>query len=258
MPLGPGTRLGPYEIIAALGAGGMGEEYLARDGRLDRQVALKLLPVELTADHDRLRRFHSEARSASALNHPNMLVVHDFGEHDGRPFIVTEYIDGQTLRRRLDAGAVPVREAIEIGMQVANALAAAHARGIVHRDVKPENVMVRPDGYVKVLDFGLAKLMTAGAAAGDVDPTLYTRPGIVMGTPRYMSPEQARGLELDARTDVWSLGVILYEMVAGRPPFDGTTPTDVLAAILRTEPAPLDLHALQAPQTFGRLVARML
>ncbi len=253
-----GRTIGSYQVLSRLGAGGMGDVYLARDGKLDRQVALKLLPVQLTADPDRLRRFHSEARSASALNHPNILVVHDFGEHDGRPFIVMEYIEGQTLRRRLDAGAVPVREAIEIGMQVANALAAAHARGIVHRDVKPENVMVRPDGYVKVLDFGLAKLMTARAAAGDLDPTLYTQPGIVMGTPRYMSPEQARGLELDARTDVWSLGVILYEMVAGRPPFDGATPADVLAAILGAEPVPLDLRALQAPQTFGRLVARML
>ena len=250
-----GRSVGTYQVLSRLGAGGMGEVYLAHDDKLGRHVALKLLPVPLTADHDHLRRFHSEARSASALNHPNILVVHDFGEHNGRPFIVTEYIEGETLRQRIDAGAVPVREAIDIGVQVANALAAAHAREIVHRDVKPENVMIRPDGYVKVLDFGLAKLMSA--AGGPVNPA-FTRPGIVMGTPRYMSPEQARGLGLDARTDVWSLGVVLYEMVTGRPPFDGATPTDVLAAILRAEPAPLDLRALRAPQAFGRLLARML
>jgi serine/threonine protein kinase/tetratricopeptide (TPR) repeat protein len=249
-----GTSVGAYQVVSRLGAGGMGEVYLARDDKLDRQVALKLLPVQLTADSDRLRRFHSEARSASALNHPNILVVHDFGEHNGRPFIVTEYIEGKTLRHRIDAGAVPVREAIDIGLQVASALAAAHARDIVHRDVKPENVMIRPDGYVKVLDFGRAKLTSAAAS---VNPSL-TRPGSVLGTPRYMSPEQARGLDLDARTDIWSLGVILYEMVAGHPPFDGATPTDVLAAILRADPAPLDLRAIRAPQAFGRLITRML
>src|SRR5207302_234962 len=182
----------------------------AQDSKLDRPVALKLLPKHLSTDADRLRRFHAEARAASSLNHPHIVVVHDFGEVDGRPFIVTELVEGQTLRQRLQTGAIPVREAIDIASQVAGALVAAHARGLVHRDIKPENVMQRPDGYVKVLDFGLAKLM----APPDETAIAHTQAGTVMGTPRYMSPEQVRGLELDARSDVWSLGVVLYELVA--------------------------------------------
>ena len=177
-----GRTIGPYRLVARIGAGGMGEVYKAEDARLDRPVALKLLPQHLATDADRLRRFHAEARAASSLNHPHILVIHDFGEVDGRPFIVTEFVEGQTLRQRLQTGPIPVREAVDIAVQVAGALMAAHARGLVHRDIKPENVMLRPDGYVKVLDFGLAKL----TAPSGTQPTAHTQAGTVMGTPRYM------------------------------------------------------------------------
>jgi len=253
-----GRTAGPYTILSQLGAGGMGVVYLAHDARLGRKVALKLLPPYATKDPERLRRFQQEASAASKLNHPNILTIYEVGEVDSTHYIATEYIDGQTLRALMAQKQMSPGEAVDAVLQVASALSAAHAAGIVHRDIKPENIMVRPDGYVKVLDFGLVKLMTVRATAGPADQTLRTQPGVVMGTPRYMSPEQARGLELDARTDVWSLGVVLYEMVAGRPPFDGATPADVLAAILLAEPVPLDLHALQAPQTLGRLIARTL
>ena len=252
-----GRRIGSYQVESRIGAGGMGEVYLARDTNLNRPVALKLLSTRLSLDEDRLRRFRQEAHAVSALNHPNILVIHDFGDCDGRPFMVTEFVEGQTLRHRLRNAAMPIHEAVAIGQQVANALAAAHARGIVHRDVKPENVMVRPDGYVKVLDFGLAKLTDLPSGA-EGNPALRTTPGLVLGTPRYMSPEQARGLELDARSDVWSLGAMLYEMVAGGPPFDGATSADLLAAILNAEPVPLELKAPQTPQALGRLVAKAL
>src|SRR5262245_15714177 len=185
-----GRTVGTYRIDAWIGAGGMGEVYRAHDTKLDRAVALKLLPSQVTDDPARLRRFHSEARAASSLNHPNILVIHDFGDLDSRPFIVSELVDGETLRQRLDHGAVPVREAVGMTIQIASALAAAHARGLVHRDIKPENVMVRTDGYVKVLDFGLAKLMDASPGAA---MAFHTQPGIVIGTPHYMSPEQAEG-----------------------------------------------------------------
>jgi len=184
----------------------MGEVYLAHDTNLGRPVALKFLSPNLAADHDRLRRFHQEARAASSLNHPHIVVVHDFGELDGRPYMVTEFIEGETLRHRLQQGPLPVRDVVEIGVQMASALAAAHARGLVHRDVKPDNIMLRPDGYAKVLDFGLAKLANATRSSDPVDLEFRTQPGVVIGTPRYMSPEQACGLDLDARSDVWSLG----------------------------------------------------
>jgi serine/threonine protein kinase len=233
----------------------MGEVYLARDTKLNRPVAIKLLSAALSRDADRLRRFRQEAHSVSALNHPNILVIHDFGDANGRPFMVTEYVEGQTLRQRMQT-PLPIEEAIDIALQVGKRAGRAHARGIVHRDVKPENVMLRPDGYVKVLDFGLAKL--GEGPSTDLRSTPITTPGIVMGTPRYMSPEQARGLELDARSDVWSLGVVIYEMVAGAPPFAGVTSADLTAAILNAEPVPLELKAPHVPTALARLTATAL
>jgi serine/threonine protein kinase/tetratricopeptide (TPR) repeat protein len=251
-----GRTIDSYTIVSRIGAGGMGEVYLARDAKLDRTVALKLLSRDLALNADRLHRFHAEARAASSLNHPHILVIHDFGELDGRPFMITEFVEGETLRGRLDRGPLPLGEAIDVVLQVGAALAAAHARGIVHRDIKPENVMVRPDGYVKVLDFGLAKL--AAPDAGDGTPTFNTVPGVVMGTPRYMSPEQARGKEVDARSDVWSVGVLLYEMIAGRPPFAGATHADTVGAILSVEPVPLSLQAPSVSPLLERVVVRAL
>jgi serine/threonine protein kinase/tetratricopeptide (TPR) repeat protein len=253
-----GRTVSSYRVLSRLGAGGMGEVYLAHDAKLDRPVALKFLAPELAADHDRLRRFHQEARAASSLNHPHIVVVHDFGELDGRPYMVTEYIEGETLRHRLRQGPLPMRDVVEIGIQIAGALASAHARSLVHRDIKPENVMVRPDGYVKVLDFGLAKLATVTRSPDQVDGQTPTHPGMVMGTPRYMSPEQARGVEVDARSDVWSLGVVLYEMISGRAPFDGTTPADVIAAILGTDPASLASQVFQTHPALSAMVAKTM
>jgi serine/threonine protein kinase/tetratricopeptide (TPR) repeat protein len=233
-----GHVIGAYRVEARLGAGGMGEVYKAHDTRLDRPVALKLLPPRFAADAERLRRFHAEGRAASSLNHPHIVVVHDFGDADGRPFIVTEFVEGQTLRQRLQGGPCSLRETVDIVAQVAGALAAAHARGIVHRDIKPENVMLRPDGHVKVLDFGVAKL-TAAADADAGASVLRTEPGRVVGTPRYMSPEQASGGSVDARSDVFALGTVAYEMLAGRPPFGGDIVVEVMHAILHDEPPAL-------------------
>lgn len=246
MPLVSGTRLGRYEIKSPLGAGGMGEVYLAEDTQLRRPVALKILPEDFTHDADRLRRFQQEAYAASALNHPNIITIYEIGEAEGVHFIAMEFVDGESLRERLSGrAAARLGEALKTSAEVAAALAAAHAAGIIHRDVKPDNVMLRRDGYVKVLDFGLVKLTEKNGGGGTTDaeaPTralVNTEKGVVMGTAKYMSPEQARGLEVDARTDIWSLGVVLYEMVAGRPPFDGATYSDVLVAVLDREPQPL-------------------
>ena len=202
-----------------------------------------------------MRRFLAEARAVSSINHPNILIIHDFGDVDGRPFIVSELVEGETLRERLTRGRIAPAEAMRIGLQVTAALAATHSRGIVHRDIKPDNVMIRPDGYVKVLDFGLMKLMPTGDV--DLDET-HTEPGRLLGTPHYMSPEQARGLETDPRSDVWSVGVLMYEMLAGRVPFSGPSTADVIAAILHDEVTAAGLRTLQVPEPLSRLVLATL
>jgi eukaryotic-like serine/threonine-protein kinase len=262
MPVPHGTRLGRYEIRTLLGAGGMGEVYLAHDTTLRRAVAIKLLPGDLAADTERLRRIQQEAYAASSLNHPNILTVHEIGAQEGTHFVATEFIDGETLRQRMARGRLELREILEVGEQVASALGAAHAAGIVHRDIKPENIMIRKDGIVKVLDFGLAKVVDAQAKIPDPEARTATltdtAPGMVLGTVQYMSPEQARGLATDARTDIWSLGVVLYELLAGRSTFEGRTTSDVIAAILKTEPTPLTKCADDVPAELERIVTRAL
>src|SRR5262245_2326339 len=243
-----GRELANYKIISLLGRGGMGEVYLAEDKRLRRNVALKLLPAQFMNDAERVRRFEREAAAASATNHPNILTIHEIGEVDGAHYIVTEFVEGETLRALIKRGRPGISEAIGIAEQVAGALGVAHEAGIIHRDIKPENVMARADGLVKVLDFGLAKLTERTTAASEVDSQaetmarLSTESGVVMGTASYMSPEQARGQKVDHRTDVFSLGVMLYEMITGRRPFEGATTIDVIAAILDKEPVALAHH----------------
>jgi eukaryotic-like serine/threonine-protein kinase len=237
-----GQLIGHYRIESLLGVGGMGEVYLARDERLGRKIALKLLPEHLTADETQLSRFKTEARTASALNHPNILTVHEIGAEGNRHFIATEFIEGITLRALLAHGRMNLHDALEIAVQVASALAAAHETGVVHRDIKPENIMLRSDGYAKVLDFGIAKLTEQHPGSDSHETgttTLQTQPGLLLGTAHYMSPEQTRCQTVDARSDIWSLGVLLYEMVGGIPPFRGETPSDCIASILTTEPPPL-------------------
>src|SRR6266540_508517 len=202
-----------YRILKKLGEGGMGEVYLAQDIKLDRKVALKLLPMATTGDEDRFRRFQQEANAASALNHPNILTIYEIGEEDSLHFIATEFIDGVTMREHVWQKRMKPSEVLEIAIQIASALSAAHEAGITHRDIKPENIMLRRDGYVKVLDFGLAKLTEQKSSDSEAPTMVRTLPGMVMGTIKYMSPEQARGLEVDARTDIWSLGVVLYEIL---------------------------------------------
>jgi serine/threonine protein kinase/pimeloyl-ACP methyl ester carboxylesterase/DNA-binding winged helix-turn-helix (wHTH) protein/class 3 adenylate cyclase len=267
--INPGMQLGRYEILSRVGVGGMGEVYLANDTQLERRVALKLLSSEYTDNQQWLRRFNHEAKAASALNHPNILTIHEIGQTGGRHYIATEYIEGQTLRQQmacLPVGkSMKLSQALNIAIQIASALSAAHAAGIVHRDIKPENVMVRPDGYIKVLDFGLAKQIRRGLGRlGDAStsvPTisnLVTDPGTVMGTVTYMSPEQARGLDVDGRSDVFSLGILLYELVAGHPPFEGPTPSDVMVAILDHEPPRLSRTLDNVPPELERIVGRSL
>jgi serine/threonine-protein kinase len=256
-----GKLIGHYRIESLIGIGGMGEVYLARDERLGRKAALKLLPDSLTTDETQLSRFKNEARTASALNHPNILTVYEIGAEGNMQFIATEFIEGITLRAALASGRMSTQRALEIGVQVASALAAAHDAGVMHRDIKPENIMLRPDAYVKVLDFGIAKLTEQRPVsdAHRVEPTaLQTRPGLVLGTAHYMSPEQARGQKVDARSDIWSLGVVLYEMVAGSPPFRGETPSDCIAAILTAEPAPLSSITPDVPGNLESILQRAL
>ncbi len=257
-----GQLIGHYRIESLLGVGGMGEVYLARDERLGRKVALKFLPERLTADEAQLSRFKTEARSASALNHPNILTVYEINAEGNRQFIATEFIEGLTLRASLARGRMNLHNALEIAVQVASALAAAHEAGVVHRDIKPENIMLRPDGYAKVLDFGIAKLTEQRLKSDLGEPgtmaLLQTRPGLVLGTGHYMSPEQARGQTADARSDIWSLGVVIYEMIRGIPPFSGETPSDCIASILTTEPAPLSGVLPEVPLKLESILQKAL
>jgi len=251
-----GRMVGHYRLERALGAGGMGEVYLAIDDQTDRRVALKLLPDYFNDDSQRVHRFQQEARAVLALNHPNIVTIYEVGNADGVSFIASELIEGETLRQVLDQRKLSVCEAIELTTQIANALVAAHAAGVVHRDIKPENIMLRPDGYVKVLDFGVAKLNGPNQSLAANPNT--TSPGMLIGTARYMSPEQARGLEVDGRTDLWSLGVVLYEMLSGQVAFAGSTPSDCIAAILEREPAPLHSLAPKLPAELNWNLRKLL
>ena len=256
-------KVSHYRILEKLGAGGMGEVYLAEDMKLGRKVAIKILSEEYTTNKDRLHRFEQEASAASNLNHPNILTIHEVGTDDGRHYIATEYIDGLTLRRKAAAEHLEIPEILDIAVQVASALEEAHAAGIVHRDIKPDNIMVRRNGYVKVLDFGLAKLTeTVERSPSDAEAStrvmVQTDAGVVMGTSHYMSPEQARGKKVDARSDIWSLGVVIYELVAGRTPFEGETSTDVIVAITQKEPPPLARFAPNVPAELEWIIMKAL
>src|SRR6266496_4362577 len=257
-----GRTIGHYKISKRIDAGGMGEVYLASDVIAGRKAALKLLPAHLTGDAERLNRFQQEAHAVAGLNHPNIVTVYEIGTDDSVQYIASELIEGETLRERLARGSMELSEAVEIAIQVAGALAAAHSAGIVHRDVKPENIMLRPDGYVKVLDFGIAKLaeqeLPVTMAEEEAVSLVETNVGSILGTVRYMSPEQARGAPVDKRTDIWSLGAVLYEMAAGHAPFTGETPREVMTAILVTEPPPLHSYTAQIPGELQPIVGKAL
>jgi eukaryotic-like serine/threonine-protein kinase len=261
MTLSLGTKLGPYEILAPIGAGGMGEVYRAKDPRLSREVAIKVLPSSFSQDADRLKRFEAEARAAGVLNHPGITAVYDFGMQDGSPYIVTELLEGETLRSRLGAGAISPRKSLEYAVQMAKGLAAAHEKGIVHRDLKPENVFLTKDGRVKILDFGLAKLKLDGAESGHTDMQTVsggTQPGVVLGTMGYMSPEQVRGKTADKRSDIFSFGTILYEMLSGQRAFRGDTAADTITAILTKEPPDLSQTNKDVHPGLDRIVRHCL
>jgi len=259
MALANGTRLGPYEILSPLGAGGMGEVYRARDTRLQRDVAIKILPAALVDDADRLRRFEQEARTVAALNHPNVLGIHDIATHDGAPYLVSELLDGQTLKQKLDEGPLTLRKAIESAVSIVHGLAAAHQKGIVHRDLKPENIFITRDGRTKVLDFGLAKLAAPDKGrTGDSLTSPGTLAGVVLGTMGYMSPEQVRGDEIDARSDIFSFGTVFYEMLSGKRAFKRDTAAETMTAILREEPPELNEAGWHGPPALQRIVERCL
>jgi serine/threonine protein kinase len=264
MTLTSGFKLGPYEILSPLGAGGMGEVYRARDTRLGRDVAIKVLSASFASDPERLRRFEQEARAVAALNHPNVLAIHDIGTHDGAPFLVTELLQGETLRERLAEGPMPVRKAIDIAVQAAHGISAAHEKGIIHRDLKPANIFLTADGRVKVLDFGLAKLAAQGGPAqGETQGATLTsagvtEPGIVLGTVGYMSPEQVRGKPADARSDIFAIGAILYEMLSGRRAFEKDSSADTMAAILKEDPPEVAGEGKKIPPVVERIVRHCL
>src|ERR1700733_7165097 len=260
MNLSPGSRLGPYEIVAPLGAGGMGEVYRARDSRLKREVPIKVSPQAFSLEADRLRRFEQEALATAALNHPNILAVFDIGTHEGSPYVVSELLEGETLRERLRGGAIALRKTLDYALQTAHGLAAAHEKGIIHRDLKPENLFVTKDGRVKILDFGLAKLTQAEPEAHTTLPTMTggTEAGTVLGTAGYMSPEQVRGIALDARSDIFSFGAILYEMLSGKRAFHGDTPADTMSGDLKEEPAELSETNRNVSPALERIVHHCL
>jgi len=259
--LSPGIKLGPYEILAPVGEGGMGEVYRARDTRLNRSVAIKVLPQAIAADPDRMQRFEQEARSIAALNHPNILAIYDVGEQDGTSYLVMELLEGETLRERLNRGALPVRKAVEIGTQIAYGLAAAHERGIIHRDLKPDNIFLTKDGHVKLLDFGLAKDQSAAAIASSSNVatlTMRTAPGVVMGTAPYMAPEQVRGEPVDSRADIFSFGAVLYEMLSGKRAFTGDSSVETMNAILKSDPQEIDPSTVKISPGLDRIVRHCL
>jgi serine/threonine protein kinase len=264
MALAPGTKLGPYEILAPLGSGGMGDVYRAKDTRLGREVALKILPESFASEGDRLRRFEQEARAVAALNHPNILAVFDIGQHNGSPFLVSELLEGETLRGVMERGALPQRKTIEYGVQVAHGLAAAHEKGIVHRDLKPENIFVTRDGRIKILDFGLAKLAqkaatNPNASANEATMTSsHTAVGVVMGTASYMAPEQVRGETVDARTDIFAFGAVLYEMLSGQRAFRRDTSAETMTAVLKEDPPELTETSRIVSPALDRTVRRCL
>src|SRR5688572_3200204 len=260
-----GQLIGHYSVITKIGSGGMGDVYLAEDTKLGRRVAIKILPKEFTTDADRLSRFHLEARSASSLTHPNILTIHEIGEWESTHYIATEYVEGETLRHRLSRGRLTIDESMEYGVQLVSAVVAAHEAGVTHRDIKPENIMIRRDGLVKILDFGLAKF--SGSFVADALPVssdgptvriVNTEPGIIMGTVQYMSPEQARGQITDGRTDIWSLGCVLYEMLAGSPPFSGANSADLIAELVKTHPKSLSEYDPEIPERLDEIVAKSL
>src|ERR1700719_3755562 len=260
MNLAPGTKLGPYEIVSLLGAGGMGEVYRARDSRLKREVAVKVLPPAFSRDADRLRRFEQEALATAALNHPNILAVFDIGTNEGSPYVVSELLEGETLRDRLRGSAITVRKTLDYALQIAHGLAAAHEKGIIHRDLKPENIFVTKDGRAKILDFGLAKLTQPESGDHTSLPTMShaTEAGVVLGTAGYMSPEQVRGMAVDARSDIFSFGAILYEMISGKRAFHRETSADTMSAILKEDPADLSETNRNVSPALERIVQHCL
>src|SRR5579862_3272461 len=257
MPLTNGTKLGPYEILSPIGSGGMGEVYRARDTRLDRVVAIKILPANFANDADRLQRFEHEARVLSTLNHPNVLAIHDIGAQGDIRYLVSEFLEGQTLREKLDGGPLPLRRVTEYAVEMAKGLAAAHEKGIVHRDLKPENIFVTKDGRVKILDFGLAKQSVSEESA-TLTGANPTTPGTVLGTVGYMSPEQVRGLTVDHRSDIFSFGAILYEMISGKRAFKGGSKVETMNAILKEEPQELSETGGQISPGVERVVRHCL
>src|SRR5215475_7035690 len=261
MTLASGTKLGRYEIRAKIGEGGMGEVYAGRDTQLGRDVAVKVLPTIVSSDSDRLRRFEQEASAASELNHPNILVVHDIGAHDGTTYVVSELLEGETLRKRIAGTPLAQRRAIDYALQIANGLAAAHEKGIIHRDLKPDNIFITNDGRVKILDFGLAKLTQLDGNQVQTDvPTrrVDTDPGVVMGTVGYMSPEQLKGRTVDQRSDIFSFGAILYEMLSGRRAFHGESTAETMSAVLKEDPPELSDTNQKVSPALERLINHCL